>query len=85
MIRIPFVENTTFLYRSDTLILKGKNGKERKLKPAKWWINKNTPVGEDANLFERKPYDGNRYISWKELIAIEREEIVNNDLEGIKK
>ncbi len=60
------------LLDKDVLILKGRKGKERRLTPDKWWLNRNTPVGEDADLYEEKPYGGRRYVPWKEVIAVER-------------
>lgn len=60
------------LRSGDTLILAKRGGGERFVPGDKWWIDRNTPVGEDADLYERKPYGGKRYVSWKELIAVER-------------
>lgn len=39
------------------------------LKPNKWFVNRNTPVGEPADLYEMKPYDGKRYIPSEEIIG----------------
>jgi hypothetical protein len=71
--RIPHEQYQTYIYPTDVLILKGRNGKERKLTPDKWWINKHTPPGDDAELWERKPYGGKKYVPWREVIALERE------------
>lgn len=71
MIRIPRTDKEP-LRSGDTLILSKRGGGERRVPPGKWWINRNTPVGEDADLWERKPYGGTRYIPWTQLIAIER-------------
>ena len=43
--------------------------KYRVFAPNKWWINRNTPVGEDAELYLRKPYGGKEYISWDKVIG----------------
>lgn len=39
------------------------------LKPTKWFVNRNTPVGDPADFYEVKPYDGQRYIPGKEIIG----------------
>jgi len=32
------------------------------IKAGNWYLNRNTPVGEDAELIERKPYNGYRIL-----------------------
>ena len=59
-------------YEGDTLIVRKRGGGERRIPSGKWWINKNTPVGDDAELFERMPYNGRRELRWDDLIAVER-------------
>ena len=81
MTRIPFDPYYVTIFPNDTLILKGRGGKERRIPPSKWWINRNTPVGEEADLYERKPYGGKRLINWDEVIALEtdRDELDENE------
>lgn len=43
-------------------------GETRTIKADKWWINRNTPVGEDAEIWERKPYGELNQI-WREHIV----------------
>ena len=57
--------------KTDTLVLKGRAGKERRLVPGKWWINRNTPVGEDADIYESKPYGGRRWVNPVEIVRCE--------------
>lgn len=56
------------LREGDTIYVKKRGGGERAIKPGKWWINRNTPVGDDADLWELKPHDGKKYISWNDVI-----------------
>ena len=60
------------LHEGDTLIMRKRGGGERRIPSGKWWINKNTPVGDEAELFERMPYNGRRELQWESLIAVER-------------
>lgn len=47
-----------------------KIGKRQKLlKPGDWFYNPNTPVGDDAEYFERKPYGGKREFVHRDIIA----------------
>lgn len=49
------------------------HGKIRTITSEKLLINKNTPVGEDADLYEIKPYEGRKYIPWSIIIKQEPE------------
>ena len=69
--RIPN-DRTLCLRPEDVLIVRKRGGGERQIAAGKWWINRNTPVGDEAELFERMPHQGYRNIEWKNLIAIER-------------
>lgn len=69
--RIPYNKNLVRLHREATLIIKARGGKERQISPDKWWVNRNTPVGEDAELWERMPYQGKRRIPWDKIVAME--------------
>lgn len=54
---------------SKPLKIKTNNGKSVRVIPAhKWFINRNTPVGEDAEIYEVMPYGGKRYIPWSLII-----------------
>lgn len=39
-----------------------RNGEMRIIKAGKWFINRRTPVGEDAELIERKAFGGRKYL-----------------------
>lgn len=71
LVRLPYTHSLG-LYSKDTLIMKKRGGGERRVLPGKWRINRNTPVGEDADLMERRPHNGYRHLSWDSLIAVER-------------
>lgn len=52
------------------LVVKAKTAsKERDIKPSKWWINRHTPLGEDADIYECKPFGGNKYIPRKDILG----------------
>lgn len=74
IVRLPYNGgfNGNHIYDADTLIVKNRLGNERRIPPAKWWINKRTPVGEDAELWERMPHSGRRQIYLDEVVALER-------------
>ena len=50
------------------LIYKDRNGIVREILPHNYWINRRTPVGEDAELWERKPHGGKRLLEWNRVI-----------------
>lgn len=56
----------------DALIVKKKGSGERRIPPNRWWVNRNTPVGDDAELYEIMPHHGRRMIAWDALVAVER-------------
>ena len=62
----------TWLNDTDTLIVTKRGGGERRIEACKWYINRRTPVGEDAELWERMPYGGRREIQRVNIIAVER-------------
>lgn len=53
------------------LIVKKRGGGERVIPPHKFWINSNTPLGDDAEIWERMPHRGRRLVSWKDVIRFE--------------
>lgn len=61
-----------FLRNSDTLVVRGRAKTERRIESGKWWLNRYTPIGEDADLMERMPHNGYRHIAWSDLLAVER-------------
>ncbi len=74
MKRIEYKHNNgIWLDRGDSLVVRGGGGKERIVKAGKWWVDRNTPVGEDADLWEVKPWNGKRYVPWGDVIAILKE------------
>jgi len=74
IVRTPYIPYRVCLNPAHTLIVKKRGGGERRIPPHKWWINRNTPVGEDAEIWERMPHEGRRYISYSDIIAMEREQ-----------
>jgi hypothetical protein len=54
-----------------SLVVKKRGGGERTIPPHKFWINRNTPVGEDAEIWEHMPHDGKRFIRWSDVIRKE--------------
>lgn len=51
------------------IILLTKTGRTRVLRVGNYWINRNTPVGEPADWYERKPYNGRRLIDPSEILG----------------
>lgn len=50
------------------LIVRAKNASgERIIPPGKWWIDRNTERGEDADIYERKPHQGRKLIDRKNI------------------
>ncbi len=56
------------LYPKEKLVIKKRGGGERTLAPYRWFIDQNTPVGEDADFYEVKPFGGRRRISRAEIV-----------------
>jgi hypothetical protein len=69
--RYAYPIESSSIYDDDTIIVRTRNG-ERQIPSTKWWINRRTPVGEDAELWERKPNFGRRLIEWQDVMAVER-------------
>lgn len=53
------------------LIVKKRGGGERSIPPHKWFLDRHTPVGEDAAYYERMPYGGKRWIDPKTILRRE--------------
>jgi hypothetical protein len=45
----------------------------RLIKAGKWWINQDTPPGEDAELWEAKPYEGRKLLDIRKYKKIDGE------------
>lgn len=60
LVAVSPMNKTICLYR---------RGKARWISPSDLLINKNTPRGEPANLYERKPYGGRRLLDDDELLG----------------
>ena len=61
---------------TDTIFLKRKGCKKIvELKEGMWWIDRNTPRGDDAVFYENKPYGGKRSFDKKEVIGIAIKEV----------
>lgn len=52
-----------------SLVIKRRGGGERTLLPGKWFVNRNTPVGDDADFYETKPHNGARWIHPRDIIG----------------
>ena len=48
--------------------------RRRRVMAGDWWINKNTPVGEDAEFWERKLYSGRKEFYKEDIVAVEYED-----------
>lgn len=70
-IRIEYKEVVSF-WDKDVLIIRKRGGGETKIPSNKWFINTRTPVGEDAELYLRKPYGDKKQIEFSSVIAVER-------------
>ena len=78
LVRLKYPEEAGILYDGrDTLVVPKRGGGEKKIPPSKWWINRHTPVGDDAILYIRKPYGGKCEMSFRCIIAVEREILQN--------
>lgn len=71
LVRLAYPSEAISLHPGDTIVVRTRNG-ERKIPAGKWWVNRCTPVGDDAELWERKPWDGRRYIDWRDVVAVDR-------------
>lgn len=60
------------LQPSDALLYAKRGGGEKRIPSGRWWINKNTPVGDEAELWERMSHEGRRLLDWKKLLGVER-------------
>lgn len=47
-----------------------RGGGYRIIKAGNWWVNQDTPVGEPADLWERKPFDGKKLLDITKAIGI---------------
>jgi len=70
--RLFYPKEAVMLRSGDTLVYKTRKG-ERLISPYKWSLNKHTPVGEDAEIWERKPYGGLCLLSRDNVLAVLRE------------
>jgi hypothetical protein len=64
--RKPYTRHS--LNDDDFIVLKN----ERVIPPWKWLINTRTPVGEDAEIYERKPYGGIKQFFFEDIVATMR-------------
>jgi hypothetical protein len=85
MKRIPY-KPSLWIDPVDSLVLKrSKSAKERTIKGGNWFIDRNTPVGDDAILYERKPYGGKREVALREVVAIIRPDISTKKIKKSQK
>ena len=71
-VRLSYPDESKSLYNTDALVYKTR-GKEKIIMPGKWWINKNTPVGEDAELWKRMAWNGRQLLNFDNIVAVYRE------------
>lgn len=71
-VRLSYPEESKSLYNSDALVYKTRD-KEQIIMPGKWWINKNTPVGEDSELWKRMAWNGRRELNFDNIVVVYRE------------
>jgi hypothetical protein len=60
----------TYLREKDILVYKTKKGTRN---ITEWFLDRRTQVGEDADLYERKPYGGSKLLSLGNVIAVIRD------------
>jgi hypothetical protein len=70
--RLTYPSEAILLRDDDILIVRTRKGTEKRIPSDKWGINRNTPVGENADLFEHKPHGGKKHIAWKNVLFVER-------------
>lgn len=61
------------------LLVRTRTGNVRVIKPGKWFIDRNTEVGEDADVYERMPHNGLRRIPWPSIVGNYEVEPINQD------
>jgi hypothetical protein len=71
LLRIPYDPHQVCLHKEDTLVYRTRKG-ERLIRAGNWWINRRTPIGEDAELWESKPFNGAAQLSREYIIAVLR-------------
>jgi hypothetical protein len=70
MKRIKYIKYQTYLDdNKQSLIVKKRGGGERIIPYGKWYLNTNTPVGEDADIWENVTY-GRRQIDRNNILGI---------------
>jgi len=71
-VRLSYPIDSKGLHDTDAVVYKNR-GKEQIIMPGKWWINKNTPVGDDAELWKQMPWNGRQQLYFDNILAIYRE------------
>ena len=62
------------------LIIKCRNKSGyRIIPPHRWYLDRNTPVGDDADIYEIFRYGGKKYIPWHRVIEFSPNEPINNN------
>lgn len=70
--RMAYTNKICLNPQTDSLVYMKRGGGEKTIPTGKWYINRNIPIGEDAELVERMPYGGCRFLDRDLIIAIER-------------
>ena len=71
-VKLSYPEESKSLSNSDALVYKTRD-KEQIIMPGKWWISRNTAIGEDAELWKRKAWDGKQLLNFDNIVAVYRE------------
>jgi hypothetical protein len=71
LLRLPYDPRQVHLHKEDILVYRTRKG-ERLIHAGNWWVNRCTPVGEDAELWESKSFNGAAQLSRSEIIAVLR-------------
>lgn len=69
---MTLIQGYRHMRTGDTLIVL-KNKKPKLIPSHKWWIDRNTPVGEDADLWEIKPHGGRARVMFEQVIGLIRQ------------
>jgi hypothetical protein len=71
LLRIPYDPYLVCLHKEDILVYRTRKG-ERLIHAGNWWMNRHTTVGEDAELWESKSFNGATQLSRDYIIAVLR-------------
>lgn len=61
------------MFPKEILIVEKRGGGERAIPSGKWYIDRYTEVGEDADFYEVMPHEGRRFIPLCTIIRREKD------------